>query len=218
MKSGLVRALLVHLIIVPLNIISAFIIKFQVLVAPPLYRHQPMWYQKGLAQVAACFSTSLSTDQPPNLHLMPSFVSQDLMPDGGFLTPVSGLHYTLHLFDQAEVVLLASFSATDSRLGHVQEVGRQHDDRLAYIESRHSKLSDRRDLKISTDSEFNDWVTNRAEEDWLTILGLECLPSRGREWHTTARKQATDVIKLILKVNRAHSEFKVLYAVDPLQG
>ena len=140
------------------------------------------------------------------------------MPDGCFLTPVSGLHYVIHLFDQTEVVLLAAFSATDERLSHVQEVGRQHDDRLTYLESRHGKLNQRFDLKFATDSEFRDWVTNRSEEDWLTFIGLARLPGKGREWQTAARKQATDVIRLVLKVNRAHSDFKVMYVVDPLQG
>ena len=188
------------------------------MVSPPLYRHSPSWYQHGLSQIAAKFSTSLTADSPPNLHLLSSFNSQDLMPDGSFLTPVSGLHYVIHLFDQSEVVLLAAFSPTDARLSHVQEVGRQHDDRLTYLENRHGQLAKRFDLRIASESEFNDWVTNRSEEDWLTFNGLPRLPGTGRQWQNAARKQATDILRLVLKVNRAHSDFKVLYVVDPLRG
>ena len=140
------------------------------------------------------------------------------MPDGCFLTPVSGLHYMIHLFDQAEVVLLAAFSGHEARLGHVQEVGRQHGDRLTFLENRHVKLNSRFDLKFAADQEFNDWVSNRADEDWINITGLQRLPGRGREWQSAARKQVTEVIRLVLKANRAHSDFKVLFAVDPLRG
>ena len=71
----------------------------------------------------------------PNLVLLPSFSSQDLMPDGIFLTPVSGLHYVLHLFDQA--VIAIEVSDQDMQMGSVQEAVRRHDDRLAYLEGQH---------------------------------------------------------------------------------
>ena len=125
--------------------------------------------------MASIFSSAMSTDQPANLHLMQSFICQDVMPDGCFLTPVSGLHYVLHLFDQAEVVLLAAFSGHEARLGHVQEVGRQHGDRLTFLECRHVKLNSRFNLKFAADQEFNDWVSNRADEDWINITGLQRL-------------------------------------------
>ena len=47
----------------------------------------------------------MSADPPANLYLIPSFICQDLSPDGIHLTAVSGLHYLLHLFDQSEAVL-----------------------------------------------------------------------------------------------------------------
>ena len=138
------------------------------MVAPPLYRHRPTWYQKDLAQVASRFSSALS-DRPPNLHVIPSFMSQDLLPDGVHLTPVSGLHYVLHLFDQTEEILALSSQDSDSKLVRVQESVRHHDDRLVYLESRHDKLSVSGDLKTAIDSEFRDWMINKSEEDWMTV-------------------------------------------------
>ena len=72
---------------------------FQVVLAPPLYRSKPLWYQNGLTQVATRFSSIFSTNKPPNLFLLPAFMNQEFLPDGVFLNPVSGLHYALYLFD-----------------------------------------------------------------------------------------------------------------------
>ena len=77
-------------------------------VAPPLYRSSPSWYRTSLPQIAQQFSTVLTSKQPRNLHLLASHVSQDLCPDGVHLTPVSGLHYVLHLFDDTQRVLNSS--------------------------------------------------------------------------------------------------------------
>ena len=74
----------------------------QVVVAPPLYRPMPAWYRHHMPEIACQFSKVLSRDQPRNLHLMVSPAFQDLCPDGVHLTPVSGLHYVLHLFDEAQ--------------------------------------------------------------------------------------------------------------------
>ena len=64
---------------------------------------------------------TLSALRPANLILMPCFVSQDLMPDGYHLTPVSGLHYVLHHFDQVELLLALDHLGPDAKLGHFQE-------------------------------------------------------------------------------------------------
>ena len=71
-----------------------------------------------------------------NLHLLPSFISQDLMADGIFLTPVSGLHYVLHVFDQTQSILDALGSSSDAQLVSVKEAVRVHDDRITYLESK----------------------------------------------------------------------------------
>ena len=100
---------------------------FQVLVAPPLYRNRPSWYQSGLPQVATRFSSVMSADPPANLYLIPSFICQDLSPDGIHLTAVSGLHYLLHLFDQSEAILALDPREPELKLIKVQEAVRQRE-------------------------------------------------------------------------------------------
>ena len=69
------------------------------------------------------------------------------MPDGAFLTPVSGLHYVLHVFDQASSILDLAPMDSEVKIATVQESVRLHDDRLAYLENRHGHLSANHDLK-----------------------------------------------------------------------
>ena len=76
-----------------------------VMVSPPMYRMSPGWYRRHLPEIARQFSSVLSAESPRNLHLLQSPVFQDLSPDGIHLTPVSGLHFVLHLFDEAQRVL-----------------------------------------------------------------------------------------------------------------
>ena len=128
----------------------------QVVVAPPLFRLRPMWYPKSLPQISGLFSTMLSNDVPQNLHLLASFCSQDLLPDGVYLSPVSGLHFVLHLFDQTENILRLVSSNSDSQIYHVRELCCQHDDRIVFLEKRHENLDDRVDFKVAADAEFKD--------------------------------------------------------------
>ena len=162
---------------------------------------------------------AMSAQQPGNLHLLPSFVSQDLQPDGRHLTPVSGLHYILHLFDQSESSLTLSQCNSEIKLGAVQESVRQHDDRLSYLESRHLGLHDFVNIKVATDAEFKDWTLNRNEEDWLTILGAPRLGKMlPREWQAAARRQVHEMIKAVLRANSVKMDFTVLYVGNPVRG
>ena len=191
----------------------------QVVLAPPLYRPLPLWYRDGLAQIATKFSACFGAKRPPNFHVMPSFVSQDLCPDGVMLTPVSGLHYVIHLFDEAVSVLEAVESPQESRLSLVLESVRSHDDRLAYIEHDHSRLHHRVDRRVAIESEFSDWVTNRSEEDWLTIRNLPRLSSElnRQEWQVEVKKQVRDALKLGLNALKVHVDFKVLVVTNPFR-
>ena len=186
--------------------------------APPLYRDRPNWYQKGLAQVAARFSNMMSARMPANLFLLPSFVCQDLSPDGIHLSVVSGLHYIIHLFDESTAILALEPREPELKLVKVQESVRMHDDRLSYLEGRHGALQGRVDIKFAVDSEFKDWMTNRSEEDWMTIMGLprlgQMLP---REWQSAARKQVTSFLKDVLSASRVRQEFSVLYVGNPIR-
>ena len=155
-----------------------------------------------------------------NLFLLPSFSSQDIMPDGAFLTPVSGLHYVLHLFDEASLALDVAELAPDHQFGVVQEAVRRHDDRLAYLEGQHSNLATRSELRFAANAEFDDWMLNRSEEDWLTILGLKRLPGDlgQREWQQAAKKQVNDLIKLVLNTHRTNVDYNIVYVHNPIRN
>ena len=134
------------------------------------------------------------------------------MPDGKFLTPVSGLHYVLHLYDQATSVLAATSMGSDDKITMVQEAVRHHDDRLAYLENRHGLLAAHSSTKFAEDAEFKDWTINRSEESWLTIIGLTRLASEGRrEWQDEVRKQVIDLFRLVLNSHRANLNYSVLF-------
>ena len=199
------------------QLLKAFIL-FQVFIVPPLYRHQPSWYHRNLSQVASRFSQSLGSTPAQNLHLLPSFNCQDLCPDGVHLTPVSGLHYVIHIFDQTSNQLDMLQVDSNVQLVAVQESVRHHDDRLAYLEGRHDRLSVSHDTKLASDAEFRDWMINRSEESWLTIQGLPRLGQKGqREWQDAARKQVNDLFRLTLKLNKVHIEYKVIVVSNPLR-
>ena len=194
------------------------VLYFQVLVAPPLFRHQPTWYSKGLTQVASRFSAVFSTNAPPNLHLLPSFSCQDLEADGKHLTPVSGLHYILHLCDQTEAVLTRATLTTDSQLSQVQEQVRHHEDRMSYLENHHVGLQKQVSTKVAVDAEFSDWIQNRNDEDWLVIKGLPRLNVvSDKEWPAAVKKQVSDCISLVLRTNRTRLDFEVLHVANPFK-
>ena len=106
----------------------------QVIVAPLMYRSKPFWYSKQLREIATQFSRCFSAGRPPNLHVLPSFINQDFLHDGVSLTPVAGLHYVLHFFDQAEAVLALAAADLAQKAEISQESSRYHYDRLAYLE------------------------------------------------------------------------------------
>ena len=120
-------------------------------VAPPLYRRHPLWYNQNLAQIATRFSASLTAVATQNLHLLPSFISQDLLSDGIYLSPVSGLHYVLHVFDQTQSILDSAGSSHDVQLVNVREAVRVHDDRIAYLENKSSDVRKQVSHKVATD-------------------------------------------------------------------
>ena len=160
------------------------------------------------------FSSAFTSNQPPNLHLLPSFTSQDLSPDGVFLNPISGLHYLIHLFDRTEAALSIADLGDKDRLDLALEGVRQHDDRLAYIENRHVHLQTRVNLKAAIDSEFSDWMLNKSEEDWLVFRRIKRLPKMSSsDWQAAARQQITDLIQMVLNINRIRLDFEVRLVV-----
>ena len=187
-------------------------------VAPPLFRTKPVWYQRSLPQISGIFSSTLSNDVPANLVLLPSFCSQDLCPDGVYLTAVSGLHYVLHLYDQTSVALEVARAPSEAQLYRVNEICRHHDDRIVFLEQRHIGLDDRVSVKTAADAEFHDWVLNRSEEDWLTIIGAKRLPEMpNREWQLAAKRFVNEIIKVILTATNVRLDYSVVYVHNPVR-
>ena len=151
----------------------------------------------------------------PNLQLLPSFASQDLLPDGRFLTPVAGLHYLLHLFDQTEGMIKTANISGDAKLELVREQVRHHEDRMAYLENRHSGLQKQVCIKVAVDAEFNDWMQNRGDEDWFVVRGLPRLNVSRSAWPDAARRQVADMIKLVLHASRTRLDFEVVNVFNP---
>ena len=137
------------------------------------------------------------------------------MPDGRFLTPVAGLHYVLHLFDQSENLFQSANLNGDSKLSLVQEQVRHHEDRMSYLENRHNGLQRQVSNKVAVDSEFGDWLQNRNEEEWLMIRGLPRLNVSRQDWPNAARRQVADMIKLVLSTNRIRLDFEVVLVSNP---
>ena len=138
------------------------------------------------------------------------------MPDGIHLTPVSGLHYVIHLFDKCELALQTSALSVDKELESVKESVRQHDDRMAYLESRHGGFVSQAHFKVASDAELHDWMLNRADEDWMVVANLPRI-SNTRDWQDAARRQVADVIKLVLHANRINMSFEVMYVANPFR-
>ena len=179
-----------------------------------MFRQQPFWYQRGLTQIATRFSAIFSSS-PQNLSMLPSFPSQDLLPDGRFLTPVAGLHFVLHLFDQTELQLKSLTLSGDSKLALVQEQVRHHEDRMTYLENSHSGLQRQVCRKVAVDAEFDDWTQNKSDEDWIVIRGLPRLNVSRQDFPDAARRQVADMIKLVLNTHRVRLDFEVVFVFNP---
>ena len=66
---------------------------------------------------------------------------------------------------------LLRFSTGDVRTAAAHELARQTSDRVSMLESDHSRMVIQVDNRHASLSEFNDWVMNKSEEDWLEITG-----------------------------------------------
>jgi len=190
------------------------------ILSPPLYLSKPSWYRTGLPEIAARFSSCFSNDPPSNLHLLAGFSSQDLLPDGVHLTPVSGLHYLLHLFDESEVIMKNLKADTEVQLKRGVELARQTQDRLIYLERDHHRLATVVDDKLATSAEFDDWTLNRSEEDWIVMTGLPRLSSSltRSDWQRAAKDQVSGVIHQVLRANNSQLGFSVSLVVNAVRG
>ena len=139
------------------------------------------------------------------------------MPDGVHLTPVAGLHYLLHIFDESEKAIRDRALSHEDRFPQVSESTRANNDRIVMLEHEHSRLVGQVNDKIATDAEFDDWMTNRADEDWLTISGLPRLSTVGKAWQNDVRKQVRAALLEVAKTFRLHLRFEVLYVYNPIK-
>ena len=191
----------------------------QVFVAPPLFRPRPAWYNQSLPWIANQWSLAMARDQPVNLHLLPSPLNQELAPDGIHLTPVAGLHYVIHIFDQSVSGLASLGVPPDQQLAPLHEAVRSQDDRITYLENKHLFLDHRVNLKTAEDAEFHDMLRNKNDEDWFNITGLPRLSSKldNRGWQVEAKRQIRDVLRQVLQLNKVNISFEILVVVNPIK-
>ena len=57
------------------------------------------------------------------------------------------------------------------RTSSAYELARQAHDRVSLLEVGHQRLVAETDTRFASSSEFDDWVLNRSEEDWIEISG-----------------------------------------------
>ena len=128
-----------------------------VLVAPPMYRVRPYWYNVGLPEILVEFSSVMSSNRPPNLRLLESFPTPEFQADGVHLTAYSGLRFVVHLFDSAKVLAEAPAVAPD--LAQTNESVRVVADRVGVLEQDHARLAAALSFKTAVDAELDEEFT-----------------------------------------------------------
>ena len=169
------------------------------MISPPMYRTSPVWYREGLAEILTVFSGTLSSDRPPNLHLLPSFPTPDFESDG-LLTAYSGLEFILHLFDSTHLLLANLESAPETGIIRNSESTRVLEDRVMAIEQDHRRLNRFVEHKTAIDAELADFLANERFEDSFVIFGLDPIPSDlvGKAWQDRAVKDVQGVLTTLM--------------------
>ena len=61
-------------------------------------------------------------------------------------------------------------------------------------------------------------MLNKSEEDWLVFRRIKRLPKMSSsDWQAAARQQITDLIQMVLNINRIRLDFEVRLVVNPLR-
>ena len=68
-------------------------------------------------------------------------------------------------------MIFYSFHLADVRASAAHELARQTHDRVALLECDHSRLASQVDTRYAAAQEFEDFVTNKSDEDWIEITG-----------------------------------------------
>ena len=169
------------------------------LVAPPMYRRTPLWYRDGISEILTKFSTVMKAREP-NVHLMSSFSTPELVDDGVHLTPYSGMEFVLHLFRGSESLIESLGLSLTEVASKGQEVSRVLEDRVVALEQDHRRLNSVHELKTAEDSELFDMHENIRFESWFVIAGLAKLPDMSpREWQERAKSDVSAAIQVLIK-------------------
>lgn len=169
-----------------------------VAVSPPMYRILPHWFSVGLPEILIEFSACMSANRPANLHLINSFSTPELQPDGVHLSLYSGLRYVVHLFDAARAISEAP--APPQELAATTEAIRVVTDRVVVLEQGHALLAADFALKTAVDAELDEYHENVRYEDCFLISGLPG-PDSGlgnRDWQNSVKRMVQEKIQLII--------------------
>ena len=71
-----------------------------------------------------------------------------------------------------KVTEVYSLVAGDQRTAFALETARQAQDRVGLLECDHSRLSRQTDVRFAAAQEFEDFMLNRADEDWVEVTGM----------------------------------------------
>ena len=63
----------------------------------------------------------------------------------------------------------------EARVSYAIEMSRLTQDRVALLENDHSRLIGQVDSRFAAGQEFEDYMLNKAEEDWIEITGERLL-------------------------------------------
>ena len=170
------------------------------LVSPPMYRTSPTWYREGLPEILTLFSQVLTSEKPPNLHVLPSFATPEFESDGVNLTAYSGLEFILHLFDSASELMANMELPLPERATKGSESTRVLEDRMTAIEQDHRRLNRVVENKTAADAELHDFHANERTEDFFVVAGLPLISGDliGKAWQDQAVKDVSSFIKKLM--------------------
>ena len=169
------------------------------LVSAPMYRRTPLWYRDSLPEILTKFSEAMK-QRGPQIHLLSSFPTPTLEPDGVHLTAYSGLEFVLHLFDAAGTVLDGLSKTVDEAATLNTEAARVLEDRMVAIEQDHRRLNAAFVTKSAEDSELFDFHENIRLQSGFVIEGLTKHPQGmdPKEWQVKVKDEVRAVLSILL--------------------
>ena len=174
-----------------------------IIVAPPMYRHSPLWYRDGLPEILTKFS-EVFKQRPKNVLMMSSFPTPEFESDGIHLNPYSGLEFVLHLFDSSNSLLDSVSQPSSETAEATTEATRLLQDRMVAIEQDHRRLVKVVDTKSAEDAELADFNENIRLESSFMITGLKSLGEglSPKDWQTMAIRDVQAILTILLGEER----------------